>query len=175
MKLNQEQEAQLVRIQGATKRWKEARLHADEIFRKKRDEYIRDFEIEMNKEVALGRRMNMPDNQIAKRGMGYQNGSVAKAAGEAGEAFLTPFDAEAAETPAETPRFALDGDVLTVTYQPEDFAGKIDGITGPQSLTFTLDGDRLTPEGEDYSHPVARLALTPDGRKEISEYLVNNN
>ena len=157
----------------AARRFKDASDYADEIFRVKRDEYVRSFEIEMQKLLAIGKRMGIPNRQLALRGMGYKNGTTARLAAEAGEAFLSAEVVEGAPEviEAEAPRFALNDGVLTVTCQPSEFDGKIVGITEPQTLAFYVDGERLTPEGADYSHPVARLALTPDGRKEIAAYL----
>jgi len=173
MKLSEKQEAIIKQVATAASRLREARAKAYEEARQQAEARIRDFEIELQKAVAIGEAAGISYSQLAKRGMGLQNGTSARLAAEAGRQFIEAQEVEEAET--EAPRYAYDSarQTLRVTFTPQDFAGKIPGITEAQSLEFQMEGDKPVPEGGAYNHPVARLALTPDGRKEIAAYLAS--
>jgi hypothetical protein len=175
MKLNEQQEALIEQLASAADRRREARINARERARKLVEAELLAFDIEVQKLCARGEQLEISYRQMAQRGLKVENGTTARKEAEEGRKFI---DLTETPAPAEKPsRFDFDAEHgrLTVTFQPADFAGKIEGITELQTLAFYVDGDRLTPEGEDYSHPVARLALTPDGRKEIAAYLASIN
>lgn len=173
MKLTDEQEAQVALIAGAAARLREAKATAYERARKQVEDEIRSFEIEVQKEVARGEAAGISYSQMAKRGLGLQNGTTAKQYAEEGRRFI---DVEAEQEIAQSipvQKYAFDpaSSTLTVTLQPEDFEGKLAGVTQEQSLTFEVDGVQLLPEGDLWNHPVARLVLSESGKREALAYI----
>lgn len=178
MKLNETQAAAIERFGEAYRRYKRAQAEEHAIARQQAEARILAFKIEAQKEAARAEAVGASYSKIAKQGMNVQNGTTAKNDWVIpGRTFLAQDQpaAPAAEPEVQRYEFDVERSRLVVTFQPEDFAGKIPDITAPQTLAFLVDGEQLTPEGEDYIHPVARLALTPDGRREIAAYLASIN
>jgi hypothetical protein len=177
MRLTTEQEAALKVLAEKHRRWKIARIEEYAIKKQRAEEAIRAFEIERDRAAAYCDKIGISTSRISKVGMGTTDRRTAMRAIEAGQGYGETADVVAEQASPHAPsRYAYDEGtkMLTVTFQPDEFAGKIDGVTEAQALAFTVDGIQLLPAGEQWNHPVARLVLSTEGRKEALAFIENN-